>query len=126
MVREMRWSSRPNGAPRSTGVSTACSRARRRASPPRRRSRRSVAVSRTGGLRVAKRLHIEAEALAELRESAHYIDDQSEGLGDALHDAVMTVLARILVHPESYRVVRHARGHEIRAALVRRFKFRIV
>lgn len=41
------------------------------------------------------------EARAELREAAHWYDDQAHGLGDDFYEAITNALARIYEWPHS-------------------------
>jgi hypothetical protein len=75
---------------------------------------------------VARKLRVEAAAREELAESVVYIDNQDPGLGEELAAEVTALLDVLLQRPETFPVLGVWSGHEVRSALARRFKYRVV
>lgn len=67
------------------------------------------------------------EAREEMRQSAHWYDDQREGLGDDFLDEVHGAFERIEEHPKRHkRVDVDDSEREVRRVLLKRFPFLVV
>jgi plasmid stabilization system protein ParE len=69
------------------------------------------------------RLHIRAEAEADVTEAAQWYEQRSPGLGEEFVAEVDQTIKQVLENPHAFRVI-HSR-YELRRALMDRFPYRI-
>ncbi|MCA9682058.1 MAG: type II toxin-antitoxin system RelE/ParE family toxin [Myxococcales bacterium] len=74
-----------------------------------------------------RRILIEAQAEAELREAISWYEEQSPELGDSLWEAIDEVLQRLRVEPDGGTVVPDVDPvHRLRRSFTKRFNYAVV